>query len=103
MKIFLSVFLGILAALAVVLLAMFLYGYIDGWLLVKDKESISSYQVNAIYDKLESMSNPIIKKGYDLGVHSNRKLVGDFLIGTTNRFIESVETYNRIKNQYSGY
>ena len=53
------------------LLAMYLYGFVRGWLEVVNDDSVSVYKAHVIHNKLNNMKNPIIKTGYDRGLRTN--------------------------------
>lgn len=58
-----------------ILLGMYLYGLISGWLEVFDDDSVSVNKAHLIHHKLDNMKNPIIKAGYEKGINTNSSYV----------------------------
>lgn len=54
-----------------ILLAMYLYGFINGWIEVLGDDPVSVAKARVIRSKLDNMINPIIKAGYDKGLRTN--------------------------------
>lgn len=65
-----------IGVLGLVLLGMYLYGFISGWLEVFNDDSVSVTKAHRIHHKLDNMKNPIVKAGYDKGVRTNSSYVG---------------------------
>ena len=54
-----------------ILLGMYLYGFVSGWIEVLGDDPVSVAKAHTISYKLENMKNPIIKAGYEKGVSMN--------------------------------
>lgn len=58
-----------------VLLGMYLYGFVSGWLEVFNDDSVSVVKAHRIHNTLDNMRNPIVKAGYDKGVRTNSSYI----------------------------